>query len=108
MLSSRLRHTVTIQRVTHGSRNDYGVPAETWSTLATVKGWLQPNNRTESDEASSGGAVNMTATLFLMPTDITEADRVVVNGSTYDVMQVLNAAGKDQHYELQVRRTEVV
>ena len=108
MLSSRLRHTVTIERATEGARDEYGVKAKTWATHATVKGWLQPTQRRELQQDGGDGTVPADATLFLMPTDITEAARVVVGGVTYAIVSVLNVAGKGQHYECVVRRTEVV
>jgi len=107
-LANRLRDSVTIQRATEGARNDYGIPTQTFATLATVDGWLQPQSRRLRDEASSGGAVAEGAICFMLPTDVTEADRLVVDGETYDIDSVINAAGKDHHLEVLCHRAEVV
>ena len=114
-LEERLRHTVVIERATKGARNEQGIPAETWAALATVKGWLQPRRRRELVEPSSGGAVVGDYRLWLMPTDITEADRVVVSGTdlgrydgTYSIEGIVDPAGKGQHLELGVDRVAVL
>lgn len=108
-LGNRLRQDVIIQRRAAGTRNERGNPkAGAWSTLRTVRGWYQPASRSESDEASSGGAVAESGVVFMLPTDLTEADRLVIGGVTYDILDVHDAAGKGQHYEVSVHRAEAL
>ena len=107
-IASRLRHSCTIERAAHGARDEYGVPAESWTTLRTVRCWYQPASRKELTESSSGGALREDGVVFMLPTDITEADRIVIDGTTYGIIDVHDAAGKDQHYEVMVKQGEVV
>lgn len=103
MLASRLRHTVTIQRATEGARDTYGVPAQTWSDLATVRAWVQPNSRSESDDVTQGGPVDAGFTAFMLPTDVRESDRLRWGAGTYQVRSVTDPAGKGHHLELDLR-----
>lgn len=114
-LADRLPHTVVIERATRGARDEHGVPAEAWATLATVAGWLQPRLRREATEATEGGAVRGDHLLILLPTDVHEHDRVVVSGTdggrldgTYGITAVIDAAGKGHHLELECKRSEVL
>lgn len=107
-LAGRLRHTVVIERNTPGTQNAYGVPTDAWAALRTVKAWYQPRLRKEGVEDTSGGSLREDGVFFMMPTDVTQADRLAFDGFTYRIMDVHNAAGKDQHLEVKVSRTEVV
>lgn len=106
-LRARLRHTVEIQRAIEGARNEYGIPSSTWHTLAVVRGWVQPVARREVTEDSEGGALRADYRLFMLPTSLTEADRIVWEGQPYRITNVLNPAGKDHHLEVGLTRVTV-
>jgi hypothetical protein len=71
---SRLMHTLVIERATSGAEDDYGHPARTYATLATVNGLVQPKSYREVALQSQAGAVVSSHTAFLRPTDLQEAD----------------------------------
>jgi len=109
-IGSRLRHTITIERKTLGAQNEYGVAAETWTALATVKAWYQPDMRKEGVEDTSGGTLREDGTFYMLDTDIGQADRIVYNGETYRITDVHDPAGRrsDRHLEVRASITRVV
>lgn len=108
-LADRLRHTVEIQRYApaldeedQSIEDGWGQSTASWSPLATVPGWLQVEARAEQPAGSDVGAVATTATVFLVPTDVTEGDRLVIDGKLYQVDAVVDAGSKGHHLELTV------
>jgi SPP1 family predicted phage head-tail adaptor len=101
-LADRLRHQVTIERrsTTLNAENDWGQSTATWPVLATVAAWVQPMSRREQQQASGGGPVSATHHVFMLPADVTAADRLRHGSALYAIDQVLNPAGKDHHLEL--------
>lgn len=106
-LASRLRHSATIERRTQGARNDYGIKAETFASIGTVRCWYQPASRREMVEDGEGGAIRIDGKVFMLPTDLRESDRLVIGGTTYSIIDVHDAAGKGHHLEVMVKRAEV-
>jgi len=81
--------TCTVRRFTTGAQDDYGAPAKTWADyLAGIACRLQSVNDIEIRVGAE--VVISNYKLFLLDVDITEQDRVVVSGITYDVLQVTN------------------
>ena len=81
---SWLTDTVLIERATVASGFDQ---ATTWTALATVDGYLRSLSGNESIDYG-GDNVRSTHRLITEDTDITEADRVTVDGKTYQVRYV--------------------
>lgn len=100
---SRLLHTLVIERATSGAEDDYGQPARTYATLATVAGLVQPKKYQEVALLSQAGAVVSTHTIYMRPTDLQEADRILYGGARYEVTGVRDAAGIGHHLEIDCR-----
>jgi hypothetical protein len=80
-----LTNTCTIQRYTEGAVDGYGNPSNTWAALHTDEPcrWSYPKNR----EIKIGAQVVIyDIELFLGNIDVTERDRVVLNGRTYEIL----------------------
>jgi len=101
-----LPHQLTIQRATDGTPDDRGVPAQTWATLATCSGWVQPKNARELAQLSQGGPVVSDHTVYMWPTDITEGDRIVYGAQTYEVEGITDEAGIGHHLRIDARLVE--
>jgi len=101
-----LPHVLIIQRAAAGTADDRGVPAQTWATLATVSGWVQPRSVRELAQLSQGGPVVSDMTIYLWPTDIAEADRIVWGTATYQVDGVHDEAGIGHHYRVDAHLVE--
>ncbi len=97
---SLLISTCTIQRYTEGARDSYGKPALTWADYLVDepcrlvpgigKGTLLAGKETgQSGFFVNANVVEAGYTLFLRDVDITEQDRVVLDGITYEVRIVL-------------------
>jgi SPP1 family predicted phage head-tail adaptor len=94
--------------VTNGAEDERGVPAQTWATLATVKGSVQPKSVQEVAQLTQGGPVVSDLTLFLHPTDLREGDRIIgAAGQVYQVDGVRDPAGAGHHLEVDVHLVEV-
>ena len=84
--TSLLINTCTVRRYPAGGVQDaYGQPARTWVDHLVDEPcrWSTPRNR----EVKVGAEVVLAdLQLFLEEVDITEQDRVVLNGLTYEVL----------------------
>lgn len=108
MISAHLlRHVLVIERAITGVDNDHGMPTQTWTDVAQVRGRVQPKTVEEVAQLSQGGPVASTHTVFLLPTDVREADRIRYepsDGRVYQIDGIDDAAGQAHHYELHVHR----
>lgn len=99
-----LTQTCTIRRFTaSGSPGNYGEPLGSFGDLATGVACLkQPlTGRTVGKELVVGREARITDfVLFLLPRDVTAADRVVHTGETYNVIVVKDPGGQGHHLEL--------
>lgn len=100
---SRLLHSLVIERATAGAEDSYGQPARTYAALATVKGLVQPKSYREVALQSQAGAVVSTHTIFMRPTDVQEADRILFGSARYEIVGVRDAGGVGHHYELDAK-----
>ena len=84
--ASLLINTCTTRRYPAGGAVDaYGTPAKVFADflVAIPARWSTPNNR----EVKVGAEVVLAdLQLFLNDVDVTEQDRVVLNGATFEVM----------------------
>ena len=103
-LAAMLRQSLVVERATEGAQNDYGESSQTWATLATVRGLIQPRKATEVALLNQGGATMTDTVIFLEPTDILAADRIrlasATTGPYYEITGVRDAAGHGHHLEL--------
>ena len=96
----RYPHSLTIERATEGALDDYRMPAQTWATLTTTPGWVQPKSATDMAMMSQGGPVSSTHTIYLPVIDLRESDRIMYDGKQYEVVGVRDAAGIGHHLEV--------
>jgi len=97
----RLIHVITIERASDGALDDRGVAAQTYATLATARAWVQPKQAREMAQLSQAGPVVSTHSIYVDPSaDITEADRVVFDGDTYQIDGKRDEAGYGHHFKL--------
>ena len=111
MMTNLLRHRLVIERVTNGAVDDRNMPAQTWATLAEVPGLVQPKSAKELAQLSQGGPVSSDHTIFLMPTDLRESDRIRFDpddGRRYEVVGVRDAAGWGHHLEVDATMVEAI
>jgi SPP1 family predicted phage head-tail adaptor len=107
--SALLRHTLVIERATAGTEDERGMPAQTWTALATVRGSVQPRSAREMAQLSQGGPVASDLTIYLLPTDVKAADRIRFDpddGLRFQVDGVRDAAGAGRHLELDAHVVE--
>jgi SPP1 family predicted phage head-tail adaptor len=104
-----LRHALVIERAIAGAEDERGMPAQTWATLATVRGLVQPRNAQELAQLSQAGPVVSDHVIYLLPTDLREADRIRFDpddGRRYQVDGVRDAAGMGRHLEADAHMVE--
>ncbi len=87
--NSLLVNLCTIRRYPPaGAQDDYGIPARVWVDYLVDEPcrWSTPSNR----EVKVGAEVVLAdLQLFLGDVDITEQDRAVLNGLTYEILSVV-------------------
>lgn len=106
-ITASFPHTLVIQRVTGGAVDDRGVPAQTWATLASVSGRVEPKDVREMAQLSQGGPVASTHTIYMLPRDITEADRITYGGGTYQLDGIHDPDGLGIIYAIDAHLVEV-
>ena len=103
-LADRFRHTLTVERATAGAVSARGHAAQTWTTHLILAGLVQERSGREV-EGPNHEAVISNALIFVPSgTDVTERDRIVANGYTYDLLVVRDPGGRGRHLEIDARR----
>jgi len=99
-------HQLEIQRSTAGAPDDYNHPTQTWATIATVQGLVQPKDSVEVAQLNQAGAVASDHSIYLpATTDVDEADRLIYQGDTYQVDGLERRDyGKLRHIKLNARK----
>lgn len=99
---SLLRHTLVVKRLAAtGSEDEYGQPATTEATVATVAGRITPKNAREVALLSQAGAVVSTHTGFIRPLPgLDTGCWIECGGVRYDIVGMPDAAGHGHHFEL--------
>ena len=106
--TSLLIGTCTIERYTTGAADAYGTPAKTWADhLVDEPCRLMAGSRAIGSAAGAGGEILVGAKLvvadyilFIEAVDITEQDRVVSGGVTYEILTVADRAdGMASHHK---------
>ena len=97
--TSLLINTCTIKAFTEGAVDAYGNPAKTWAATYEDEPcrWSTPKNA----EVKVGAEVVIAdLQLFLGgDTEVTEQDRVVLDGTTYEILSVMNRQnGISEHH----------
>jgi hypothetical protein len=106
-----LNSTLVIERVTNGTEDAYGMPAQTWAAYGDpVRGSVQPKSARELAQLSQGGPIASDHTIYVLPTDVQEADRIRFDpddGRLYQVDGVRDAAGVGHHLEIDAHMVTV-
>ena len=103
---SLLTSTCTIRRYTTGAADAYGTPVKTWADHLTNQA-CRLMTGTSGGNTSSGVEILVGAKLvvadyimFIKVVDITEQDRVVSGGITYEILMVADRAnGLASHHK---------
>jgi head-tail adaptor len=97
------RASATVDGLGDPVLDEYGQPVVEWSPIATIDGLVVPKTSREVVLQSQGGAVVNDHTVYVMPGDITAADRILRYGTTgpyFQVTGIRDALG--DHLELDV------
>ena len=85
--------------------DDYGQPVTAETTLATVKGLIQPRRAREVALASQAGVVLGEHAGYMDPLpSLTTACWIELDGVRYDVLAIYDAGGVGHHYELGLKQ----
>lgn len=98
--TSLLINTCTIRRFAEGLPDAYGVKVKTWADHLVDEAcrWSIPSNR----EVKVGAEVVLADLQLLLRanTDITEQDRVVLDGVTYEVLYAADKQNKTANHHV--------
>ncbi len=105
--TSLLINSCTIRRYAAGAIDIYGNPTKTWANhlINQACRWSTPKD----NEVKVGAEVVIAdLQLFLLDIDVTEQDRVVLDGDTYEILSVLlrQDGVAHHHLELMLRKVE--
>ena len=82
-----LINTCTIQRNTPGAANNYGYPEPSWADHLTDES-CRLQHGVNQEIVVGAEVVIAEYKLFLEDVDITEQDRVIISGVTYEILSV--------------------
>jgi SPP1 family predicted phage head-tail adaptor len=86
--AGRLDRVVTIQRFTE-TQDEYGVPVQAWTTVATLRAELVSNGIQETVVANgSNQSIEVLRTFRTRFANVTVADRLFYEGSAFDIIDV--------------------
>lgn len=100
-----LPDTCVIQRYTQTGTALNNDPIYIWATLATVKCRISDAGGNESKEPNQ--AVITNPKIFLPVTDVTEKDRLLIDGDTYEVHVVYTIKGMAVAHHIEVEASLV-
>lgn len=104
MFESLLNKTATLYKVSYGSANSFGELSQSRTAYATFKCAIQPV-REQLNFHIGGVDYVVTDKVFCeYGIDIVPGDYIEIEDNLYLILNVLNAGGRDHHYELLVRR----
>lgn len=102
-LENYLTQTITVLRRVQGTVNEYGEASETWPTLTTIVGVIQPKSGNVSRQ-DNGEQITSTHRLYcLAGANIHQGDRVQLDSVVYQVLSVTDAAARAHHYQCDLR-----
>ncbi len=94
--SGKLRHRVSIERITRTQDPDTGAIGETWTEVAKVWAAVEPLSAREFVQSAAGQS-EVTARITIRTRDIQATDRIIHRGMVYNIRGVL--ADKDSGLE---------
>ena len=107
MRSGNLRHEVTLQQVTY-TQDSMGGIVETWADTATVRALIEPLRGREYYDAQQINAELNTKILIRYYPGVVPHWRVVwpQGNVTYDILDVLDIAGRARSMQLLCKQVE--
>lgn len=105
MRAGRLRHRLTVERFTT-TQNAFGEEEQTWATLATVWGGIEPlrgNERQRAMQVQSTEEVRIVLRWSSEIADLNAADRVVFGSKVYDISAVLSIDERNREFHVMAR-----
>lgn len=107
-LKDRLKDTLVVERRVKSGENSIGQDVYTFAQAFTTKAWIQPRTAREQAQANQVGVTLGDNRAYMLVVDIRDSDRVlhVETGKRYEVLEVINAAGKDHHLEVELQRVQ--
>lgn len=94
--AGRLRHRVSIERITRTQDPVTGAIVETWTEIAKVWAAVEPLSAREFVQSAAGQS-EVTARITIRTRDILATDRIIHRGTVYNIRGVL--ADKDSGLE---------
>lgn len=102
MRAGRLRHVITVQRQSD-TKNGYGERVNTWTTLVTTRGSIEPILGREF-LSQSGERAEITTKITIRYSSgnagINPYDRISADGETYKIHSILNTQNRDRELVL--------
>jgi SPP1 family predicted phage head-tail adaptor len=94
--SGKLRHRVSIERVSYVQDATTGAMVETWAEIAKVWAAVEPLSAREFVQSAAGQS-EVTARITIRAREILATDRIIHRGTVYNIRGVL--ADKDSGLE---------
>lgn len=94
--SGKLRHRVSIERVSYVQDATTGAMVETWAEIAKVWAAIEPLSAREFVQSAAGQS-EVTARITIRAREILATDRIIHRGTVYNIRGVL--ADKDSGLE---------
>lgn len=102
---SLLRHRVTVSRTEltgDTDTTDWGQePVASVAVASDVPALVQVRTSRERRETPQGETIAQAVVYLLAGTDVTDGDRIIHEGTTWEVEAVVDAGGQGRHLELQ-------
>ena len=105
--------TAVLQTKT-SSKNALGEKVDTWSDLQLLKGFLDFTGGDGSYKSNFKGSVEETTPIFICDYDKVASGatptrcRLIVEGTTYDVLMIDDPMNLHQHLEIMLKYNEVI
>ena len=96
------------------TKNAFDEKVETWNDVQLLKGFLDFTGGDGSYKSNFKGSVEETTHIFICDYDKVASgvsptqSRLVVNGSTYDVLMIDDPMNLHQHLEIMLKYNEVI
>jgi SPP1 family predicted phage head-tail adaptor len=105
LASGRLRERVVLQtRVL--TQDTFGASVESWETLATVWGAVEPTRGREFWTAKQTVAEATAKILIRYRSDVTVIHRAVADGVTWDILSVVKPESRTEYIELYCKEAQ--
>lgn len=105
LAAGRLRRRVVLStRVL--TQNLYGEPVESWTTLATVWGAVEPVRGKDFWTAKQQMETASAKILIRYRSDLTSVHRATADGVTWDILSIVMPESRKEHMELYCREAQ--